>query len=70
MPASYFFASTILQCIIDPRRACAARVTVVVMCVCVCVCVCQCVQAAHPLLMQLQDKVDIPMDSVLCSLQN
>ena len=26
--------------IINPRRACAARVTVVVSCVCVCVCVC------------------------------
>ena len=25
--------------IINPRRACAARVTVVVLCVCVCVCV-------------------------------
>ena len=26
--------------LINPRRACAARVTVVVLCVCVCVCVC------------------------------
>ena len=25
---------------VNPRRACAARVTVVVLCVCVCVCVC------------------------------
>ena len=32
--------------------------------------VCQCVQASHPLLTQLQDQVDIPMDSVSCSLQN
>ena len=54
--------------IINPRRACAARVTVVVPCVCVCQCVCQCVQASHPLLTQLQDQVDIPMDSVSCSL--
>ena len=46
-----------------PRRACAARVTVVV-------CVCLCVQASHPLLTQLQDQVDIPTDSVSCSLQN
>ena len=30
-------------CIINPRRACAARVTVVVLCVCLCVCVCVCV---------------------------
>ena len=37
-------------------------------CVCVCVSVCQCVQASHPLLTQLQDQVDIPMDSVSCSL--
>ena len=46
--------------LINPRRACAARVTVVVLCVCVCVCVsvCQCVQASHPLLTQLQDQVD------------
>ena len=69
---------------VNPRRACAARVTVVVLCVCVrvrvrarararvcqCVSVCQCVQASHPLLTQLQDQVDIPMDSVSCSLQN
>ena len=57
-------------CLVNPRRACAARVTVVVpcVCVCVCVCVCQCVQASHPLLTQLQDQVDIPMDSVSCSL--
>ena len=41
--------------IINPRRVCAARVTVVVLCVCVCVCV----QASHPLLTQLQDQVDI-----------
>ena len=33
-------------------------------------CVCVCVQASHPLLTQLQDQVDIPMDSVSCSLQN
>ena len=26
--------------VVNPRRACAARVTVVVLCVCVCVCVC------------------------------
>ena len=29
--------------IINPRRACAARVTVVALCVCVCVCLCVCV---------------------------
>ena len=34
-----------LSAIINPRRACAARVTVVVLCVCMCVCVyvCMCV---------------------------
>ena len=50
--------------LINPQRACAARVTVVVPCVCLCV------QASHPLLTQLQYQVDIPMDSVSCSLQN
>ena len=29
-----------LVLLVNPRRACAARVTVVVLCVCVCVCVC------------------------------
>ena len=29
-----------MSIIINPRRACAERVTVVVLCVCVCVCVC------------------------------
>ena len=33
-----YFAS----CLINPRRACAARVTVVVLCVCVSVCLCVC----------------------------
>ena len=28
--------------VVNPRRACAERVTVVVSCVCVCVCVCVC----------------------------
>ena len=28
--------------VVNPRRACAARVTVVVLCVCVCVCVFVC----------------------------
>ena len=32
-------AGTISVTIINPRRACVARVTVVVLCVCVCVCV-------------------------------
>ena len=36
--------------IINPRRACAARVTVVVLCVCmyVCMCVCVCVHSYLP----------------------
>ena len=65
--------ATSIKCgcyLFNPRRACTARVTVVVLCVCVCVSVCQCVQASHPLLTQLQNQVDIPMDSVSCSLQN
>ena len=34
--------------IINPRRACAARVTVVVLCVCICMCVCVCVHSYLP----------------------
>ena len=54
--------------IINPRRACAARVTVVVLCVCVCVCVCECFQGPHLQLTQLSDKVGILTVSVSCSL--
>ena len=50
--------------LINPRRACAARVTVVVLCVCVCV------QAAHLRLTQLSDKLDILTDLVSWWLQN
>ena len=53
--------------VVNPRRACAARVTVVVLCVCVCVCVC--VQAAHLRLTQLSDKLDILTDLVSWWLQ-
>ena len=62
----------IFPCVINPRRACAARVTVIVLCVCVCVCVCVClcVQAAHLRLTQLSDKLDILTDLVSCWLQN
>ena len=60
--------------LINPRRACAARVTVVALCVCVCVCVCVfvclCVQAAHLRLTQLSDKLDILTDLVSWWLQN
>ena len=41
--------STSLLFIINPRRACAERVTVVVLCVCVYVCVCVCL-SAHAIL--------------------
>ena len=34
--------------IINPRRACATRVTVVVLCVCLCVCVCVSVFSTRP----------------------
>ena len=54
--------------VINPRRACAARVTVVVLCVCVCVCLC--VQAAHLRLTQLSDKLNMLTDLVSCWLQN
>ena len=52
--------------LINPRRACAARVTVVVLCVCVCVCV----HGSNLLVAQLRDKLVILTGSVLCSLQN
>ena len=48
--------------VINPRRACAARVTVVVLCVCVCV------RGPHLQLAQLSDKVGILAVSVSCSL--
>ena len=50
--------------VVNPRRACAARVTVVVLCVCVCVCV----RGPHLRLAQLSDKLDILAVSVSCSL--
>ena len=43
--------SVINSAVVNPRRACAARVTVVVLCVCVCVCVCVCLS---PLILALQ----------------
>ena len=52
------------QGVINPRRACAARVTEVVLCVCLCV------QAAHLRLTKLSDKLDILTDLVSCWLQN
>ena len=48
--------------VVNPRRACAARVTVVVLCVCVCV------RGPHLQLAQLSDKVGILAVSVSCSL--
>ena len=48
--------------VINPRRACAARVTVVVPCVCVCVC--ELFQGPHLQLTQLSDKVGILAVSV------
>ena len=40
-------SSIVLTSIINPRRACAARVTVVVLCVCVCVCVSVCLSVCY-----------------------
>ena len=50
--------------IINPRRACAARVTVVVLCVCVS----ECFRGPHLQPTQLSDKVGILAVSVSCSL--
>ena len=35
--------------VINPRRACAARVTVLGLCVCMCVCLCVCVSVTQHL---------------------
>ena len=40
VPLLMVFMIVCLQCLINPRRACAERVTVVISCVCVCVSVC------------------------------
>ena len=52
---------------INPRRACAARVTVVVLCVCVyvcmCVCMCVCVSTHTCCLTHWNRKREIPTDS-------
>ena len=48
--------------LVNPRRACAARVTVVVLCVCVCF------RGPHVQLTQLSDKVGILAVLVSCSL--
>ena len=40
--------TTIFIALINPRRACAARVTVVVLCVCMYVCTCVCVHSYLP----------------------
>ena len=50
--------------VINPRRACAARVTVVVLCVCVSV------HGSNLLVAQLRDKLVILTGSVSLSLQN
>ena len=54
--------------VVNPRRACAARVNVVVPCVCVCVSVS--VHGSNLLVAQLHDKLVILTGSVSWSLQN
>ena len=55
----YHYFRFVHQCatIVNPRRACTARVTVVVPCVCVCVS--ECFYGPHLQLTQLSDKVGI-----------
>ena len=57
-----YSSDIILLSVINPRRACAARVTVVVLCVCVCF------RGPHMQLTQLSDKVGILAVLVSCSL--
>ena len=53
---------------INPRRACAASVTVFGLCVCVCVCVCVCALFSH--LAQLRGKQEIRATSASHGQQN
>ena len=53
----------IMYCVINPRRACAARVTVVVLCVCMYVCVYVCVTTHTCRVTHLNHKREIPTDS-------
>ena len=45
------------KCIINPRRTCAARVTVLGVCVCVCVCVCAVVTFSATTLNRTSNKI-------------
>ena len=53
----------IRYCVINPRRACTARVTVVVLCVCMYVCVYVCVSTHTCHLTHWNHKREIPTDS-------
>ena len=48
---------------VNPRHACAARVTVVVLCVCMYVCMCVCVSTHTYRLTHWNRKREIPTDS-------
>jgi len=54
--STYMYNNTVLQAVINPRCACAGRVTVLGLCVCVCVCVCVC-EACIPVRQRLDRKL-------------
>ena len=56
--------------IINPRRACAARVTVLGLCVCVCVCLCVCVSVCLLLNISLFKRLFVPQTILTFSAAN
>ena len=55
--------------VINPRRACAERVTVVVSCVCVCVCVCLYVCLSEHAILAVRAVRSITKDAIVLSVR-
>ena len=55
--------------VINPRRACAERVTVVVSCVCVCVCVCVSVCLSEHAILAVRAVRSITKDAIVLSVR-
>ena len=55
--------------LINPRRACAERVTVVVSCVCVCVCVCMYVCLSEHDILAVRAVRSITKDAIVLSVR-
>ena len=65
-----FYSASEQVRVVNPRRACAARVTVLGLCVCMCVCVCVCVSALFSHFAQLRGKQEIRATSASHGQQN